>query len=46
MEYHILQIKDIEPVFNTITFKDGSIFSMGPKYKSDIMEVLQNNENI
>lgn len=43
---NILQIKDIEPVSNTITFKDGSICSMGPKYKSDIMEVLQNNENI
>ena len=43
---NILQIKDIEPVSNTTTFKDGSICSMGPKYKSDIMEVLQNNENI
>ena len=30
---NILQIKDIEPVSNTITFKDGSICSMGPKYK-------------
>ena len=43
---NILQIKDIEPVSNTITFKDGSICRMGPKYKTDIMEVLQNNENI
>lgn len=42
---NISQIKDIEPVSNTITFKDGSVCRIGPKYKSDIMEVLQNNEN-
>ncbi len=39
---NISQIKDIEPVSSTITFNDGSTCSLGPKYKLDIMEVLQN----
>lgn len=39
---NLSQIKDVEPVSGTITFKDGSFCEIGPKYKSDIMEVLKN----
>ena len=42
---NIAQIQDIEPVSNTITFKDGSQCGIGPKYKTDIMEVLKNYGN-
>ena len=41
---NLSQVKDIEPVSNIITFKDGSKCEVGPKYKSDIMEVLKNYE--
>lgn len=34
------QIVDVEPVSGTITFKDGSSCGIGPKYKSDLMEIL------
>ena len=39
------QIKDVEPVSGIITFKDGSTCDIGPKYKSDLMEVLKNYGN-
>lgn len=42
---NITQIKDVEPVSGTITFKDGSTCEIGPKYKSDLMEVLKNYGN-
>ena len=38
---NINQIKDIEPVSGTITFKDGDTCDIGPKYKSEFMEVLK-----
>ena len=38
---NINQIKDIEPVSSTITFKDGSSCDIGPKYKREFMEVLK-----
>lgn len=38
---NLSQIKDIEPVSGIITFKDGSSCEIGPKYKSDLMEVLK-----
>lgn len=39
---NVLQIKDVEPVSGTITFKDGSSCDIGPKYKSDLLEVIKN----
>lgn len=39
------QIKDIEPVSGTITFRDGNTCDIGPKYKRDFMEVLKNYGN-
>lgn len=42
---NITQIKDVEPVSGTITFKDNSKCEIGPKYKSDLMEVLKNYGN-
>jgi len=42
---NISQIKDVEPVSGTITFKDGSTCNIGPKYKSDLMEVLKDYGN-
>ncbi len=39
---NIGQIKDIEPVSGTITFKSGDTCDIGPKYKKDFMEVLKN----
>ena len=42
---NIGQIKDVEPVTNTITFKNGDTCELGPKYKSDFMEVLKNYGN-
>ena len=38
---NLSQIKDVEPVSGIITFKDGSTCEIGPKYKSDLMEVLK-----
>lgn len=43
---NINQIKDVEPVSGTITFKNGDTCDIGPKYKSDLMEVLNNYGNI
>ncbi len=43
---NINQIKDVEPVSGTITFKSGDTCDIGPKYKSDLMEVLNNYGNI
>ena len=42
---NISQIKDVEPVSGTITFRDGNTCEIGPKYKSDLMEVLRNYGN-
>lgn len=42
---NINQIKDIEPVSGTITFRDGSTCDIGPKYKSEFMEVLKSYES-
>ncbi len=39
------QIKDVEPVTGTITFKDGNTCDIGPKYKKEFMEVLKNYGN-
>ena len=39
----IANIKDVEPVSGTITFKDGNTCDIGPKYKREFMEVLNNN---
>lgn len=38
---NINQIKDVEPVSGTVTFKDGDVCYIGPKYKKDFMEVLK-----
>ena len=40
---NINQIKDVEPVSGTITFKDGNTCDIGPKYKREFMEVLNNH---
>jgi two-component system response regulator AgrA len=42
---NISQIKDVEPVSGTITFKDDSTCYIGPKYKSSLMEVLKQYGN-
>ena len=42
---NISQIKDVEPVSGTITFKDDSTCDIGPKYKKDLMEVLRDYGN-
>lgn len=42
---NISQIKDVEPVIGTITFKDGKTCDIGPKYKREFMEVLKNYGN-
>lgn len=39
------QIKNVEPVAGTITFKDGNTCDIGPKYKKDFMEVLKDYGN-
>lgn len=39
---NLSQIRDVEPVSGIITFKDGTTCYIGPKYKSDLMEVLNN----
>ena len=43
---NINQIKDVEPVSGTITFKSGDTCGIGPKYKSYLMEVLNNYGNL
>lgn len=43
---NINQIKDVEPVNGTITFRSGDTCYIGPKYKSSLMEVLNNYGNI
>lgn len=42
---NITQIRDVEPVSGTITFKDGDTCYIGPKYKREFMEVLKNYGN-
>lgn len=42
---NLSQIKDVEPVSGIITFKDGSTCDIGPKYKSELLEVLKNYGN-
>ena len=42
---NISQIKDVEPVSGTITFRDNSSCEIGPKYKSEFMEVLRRYGN-
>ncbi len=42
---NINQIMDVEPVSGTITFKSGDTCEIGPKYKSDLLEVLKSNGN-
>lgn len=42
---NITQIKDVEPVSGIITFKDGSTCDIGPKYKNNFMEVLNDYGN-
>lgn len=42
---NLSQIKDVEPVSSTITFKDGNTCYIGPKYKREFMEVLKNYGN-
>ena len=37
---NINKIKNVEPVTNTITFNDGVTCDLGPKYKKNLMEVL------
>ena len=40
---NVNQIKEVDPVCNTISFKNGDSCFIGPKYKSNLMEVLNNN---
>ena len=42
---NLSQIKDVEPVSGTITFRNGDTCEIGPKYKKDFMEVLKNYGN-
>ncbi len=42
---NINQIKDVEPVSGTITFMNGDTCSLGPSYKSSLMEVLNDYGN-
>ena len=42
---NISQIKDVDPVSCIITFKDDSTCFIGPKYKSDFMEVMKDYGN-
>ena len=43
---NVSQIVDVEPVSGTITFKDGSSCDIGPKYKSELMEVLAETSQV
>lgn len=38
---NISQIRDVEPVSGVITFNDGSTCDIGPKYKSELLEILR-----
>ena len=38
---NISQIRDVEPVSGVITFNDGSTCDIGPKYKSELLDVLR-----
>lgn len=38
---NISQIRDVEPFSGVITFNDGSTCDIGPKYKSELLEVLR-----
>ena len=38
---NISQIRDVKPVSGVITFNDGSTCDIGPKYKSELLEVLR-----
>lgn len=42
---NLSQIKDVEPVSGTITFRDGNTCDIGPKYKREFMEVLKDYGN-
>ena len=42
---NISNIRDIEPVTNTITFCNGNTCEIGPKYKNDLMEVMKTYGN-
>ena len=42
---NINQINNVDPVTGTITFKDNNSCFIGPKYKSEFLEVLSNNGN-
>lgn len=42
---NVNQIKDVDPVSNTVNFKNGDSCFIGPKYKSNLMEVLNNDRN-
>ena len=42
---NINQIKDVEPVSGVITFKSGDTCDIGPKYKSNLLEVLNSYGN-
>ncbi len=42
---NISQISNVEPVSGVITFKDGSTCDVGPKYKSELLEVLKSYGN-
>ena len=39
-------IENVDPVVNTISFSDGSTCDIGPKYKNNLMEVLEKYGNI
>lgn len=42
---NISQIRDVEPVSGVINFNDGSTCDIGPKYKSELLEVLKTYGN-
>ena len=39
-------IKDVDPVINTISFSKNSCCNIGPKYKKQFMEVVNNYGNV
>lgn len=43
---NINHIKNVDPVCNTINFKNGDSCSIGPKYKTSLMEVLNDYRNL
>jgi len=42
---NLSQIRNIEPVSSTITFKNGDTCEIGPKYKREFMEVIKEYGN-